>query len=704
MPTLRDIQNKTIGQVNSLTNALKFSKEDFVVVGDGSVSVSPIDMLANVFKSLKGYDWLVDKVSKFIVYVLPELEWSVKSILLANIQAMMSCSVNPIITKRLIQEGTVFDLNQVDLLNMFRYSPLDSGPSESGFNPRRNYYYFGCTPEDGINYIDDLKDARDFNAVLWYAKNTPNERIVWRRAKDRELPVRITRHGLPGSYSWYKQAKSNGIVTIEFNRNSDSLTTSEGIPMSIQEPMANCLHAWIGCNIPLDLNNQSDIRSDISVKTRNISRYDELCETLEGIKNKMAKEVSRTIEGGITSDEKERLDRLHKSERKTADFMIRKINTAPASGTLDDEIGQYLEADNGGKSRVFTLAGNNGSGTVFFVPNDLLSSTRKKEIHDKKTLEHTITAPTSSEFPSAECNYYYLRTLLEFNTDFVMSMNPLFDEKVVTAQLIDALTGAFSLSADHGSLTLQARFIQAKIRELVERTVGRDSTVVNDCFFSFTNDSYNDMLRQVELARVGLASSDGVPQSIPSAEEVLSDLNSLSPDATKDEVQTAVSASIYKAVSSANPHGPGYLSVDAGFSNPNILSGLLMNLVYVIVSVIVSPKVYILMMMNMKIMETDVSFDLEKFITQFKNMIIELIQSVKNRILDWFIEQLNILMKEVAAQLAATLVAEQYDYYVNLFNRCVKCLRLHMNEYDWAMDDVNYADIAGITEYANEEC
>ena len=76
------------------------------------------------------------------------------------------------ITKRLIQEGTVFDLNQIDLLNMFRYSPLDTSSSALAFNPRRNYYYFGCTPEDGINYIDDLKDARDFNAVLWYAKNT----------------------------------------------------------------------------------------------------------------------------------------------------------------------------------------------------------------------------------------------------------------------------------------------------------------------------------------------------------------------------------------------------------------------------------------------------------------------------------------------------------------------------------------------------
>ena len=97
---------------------------------------------------------------------------------------------------------------------------------------------------------------------------------------------------------------------------------------------------------------------------------------------------------------------------------------------------------------------------------------------------------------------------------------------------------------------------------------------------------------------------------------------------------------------------------------------------------------------------------LQKFISQFKGMIAELVQSIKNEILDWFIDQLNILIKDIAAQLAVTLVAEQYEYYVNLFNRCVKCLRLHGSEYDWNMDDVDYADITGMTEYsrAPEHC
>ena len=143
MPNLKDIQDSALAKVNSLTTSLKFSKDDFFadLFGDGfgvSVEANPIAMLVTIFKSLKGYDWLIDKIAQFIAKVLPGLEWSVKSILLANLEAMVSCSINPVITRKLILEGTVFDVKKIDILNIFNYSPLDTGRQVEKYNKYHN--------------------------------------------------------------------------------------------------------------------------------------------------------------------------------------------------------------------------------------------------------------------------------------------------------------------------------------------------------------------------------------------------------------------------------------------------------------------------------------------------------------------------------------------------------------------------------------
>lgn len=720
MPTLQDIEAKTLGQINSLTTALKITREDLFPVGDVSMSANPIEFLVNIFKSLKGYDWLVEKISKYIVYVLPGLEWTVKVVLLANIQAMLSCSINPIITRKLILEGTVFDVKKIDLLNIFKYSPLDTNPSNTIVNKKRNYYYFGCTKQDGVEYIDDLKNVRDFNAVLWYARNTPEERIVWRRKKDIGKPIQV-RNAIPGSSGlvWPKQKKSNGIVTIEYNVNSNSLKDSEANPMSLQEPMEDCMHVYIGCNVPLYDQNIEATKADISDKTRNIAEYDSLIEQLEDIKRMVhttyLDEIDALCEssgladenGAITlepfedvSAENELISRFEE-ELQLADMYIDKISTASHLTTIADELAGYIDTNQDGSlSKTFTLAGPNG--TEFVIRSVLAQSTRKKEISEKVALQASVsTAPC--EYPSPFSNYYYLHPLIEFNADFVLSMDPMFDEKVITAQLIDAITGMFSLSG-FGQISFQTMYIEAQIRELVTKIITRDTAFVNDCFFSFTNDSYNSMLHQAELSRVGLYNLSGTDaQNVPSPDEIMESLNNLSPDATKEEVKTAIEGALFKAVSSTNPHGPGEWSLD-GKVNGNILTSLLEKLIYVIVTTILSPKIYILIMMNMKIMEEDISFDLQKFIEKFKDMIIELIQTIKNAILDWFIQELNALIKELASQLATRLVLEQFQYYVDLIKKCVSCIKLYGKQYDWAMDDVNYADITEITNYVGDEC
>ena len=184
--TKQEAMNKLNGVIAALNNYPDLDSTNTLF--SYANSTNPTDLLVDFFKTTKGYDWLVNAVSKYIGYSIPVLELAVKGVLLTNIRTMLSCSTNPLITEQMIQDGVVFNLNRVDIFNIFKYSPLNKKQNNPG-----KYYYFGCDPEDGVNDFTDLKFSRDFNAVLWYPKNSPGERIAWRRESDVGKPYNISK-------------------------------------------------------------------------------------------------------------------------------------------------------------------------------------------------------------------------------------------------------------------------------------------------------------------------------------------------------------------------------------------------------------------------------------------------------------------------------------------------------------------------------
>lgn len=109
-------------------------------------------------------------------------------------------------------------------------------------------------------------------------------------------------------------------------------------------------------------------------------------------------------------------------------------------------------------------------------------------------------------------------------------------------------------------------------------------------------------------------------------------------------------------------------------------------------------------MANLKLLGNDPNFDLVKFIQQFKDLISELIKSVRDNILEYFKNQLITVLQELVKTLAIRLTQEQYQYYITLLTHCINCLKIHRNQYDWIQDDVDYADITELNQTENQEC
>lgn len=681
-----------------------------------NISTNPIDLLVDFFKQTKGHDAIVDIISKFISTQLPILEVSVKGILLTNIQSMLSCSIKPVISERMITEGVVFDVNKIDLFNILSYSPILDSANNVG-----KYYYFDCD-KPKVNSIDDVRNSDDFNAVLWYCKQTPSCRVVWKSKKDKEAnsPYNISHTVREGVDYWTKQPKSNGIVTVEYNTRSTDLTNCRRDRLYIQEPIENCIHVFFGCTAPVE--NKESLRNAVAEHTDNIKALTSISEIIDEYLSEVDIWVGKMIENYNTQINSVTEINGIIAEGERCKNVLKGIKSA-IYNTGGFEIGSLLDNVD---TFVFDCINK-----ALHIPQTLMVTNMAKEESLKIDALQALDNGSETHYPPADTNYYHRRLMSEFNTDFVMSMK-LFDEKTVTAQLLDALTNCLKYcgSAVCGgysglvganvngniNMTVQQQFVQAQVRELVTKLIETDDSVISDCFFSFTNETYNALLQEVEMSRAGLQTNDGTnANTIPSPETIMSSINELSVNASKEELRNVVKGSIYKAVSCTNPHEYGSVDTSLGFDvrndvygdgkvNLNLIDQLLTKLVYVIVMAIMSPKVYILMAMNLKAMGQTPNFDLNKFMVQFKSLIGSLVRGVRDQILEYLRVEMYNVMKELSSTLAMKMSAEQYEYHIALLLKCAESVKLYGNEYDWAQDDVNYADITDVSESINQDC
>lgn len=730
MADIKQQKEETLGKIDGAMTALNIYPQNQLSHTNlsSNQSSNPFEFVIDILKNTAGYDWIINTVSQYIGKVLPVLEYGVKTILISNIRTMLSCSINPLINREMILNGVYFDLCQTDILNYLKHSPLDT-------TGNGKYCYFGCTPEDGINCIDDLMLADDFNAVLWYCKMNPGKRVVWRRKKDRNSE---------NSQSWFnnkQQSKKNGIVTLEYNGRSSNLTTSEGEKMYIQEPLNDCLHVFIGnasgygdqfeaeenivlCNKILNEYNKyfkllEDYLEDLDKSERNFNTS-----ILEEHPNNCTEQLNNVKEG-IYKD-RQNIKRIKNCLTGIICLRVDDNGKEPGSEGYEEtflyptavEALQKLVNDKNGKQPgdvgyIYTERDNNEIDenwqflkiNYYFpdrkkeqrvieelIPFNVLydknsNEITKKEIEKIKIKEEQKLTSSVVEYPTYNTNYYYCHALMEFNFDFVWSLQ-LYDEKVFTAALIDALlNGLLFWDFD---IDIYQQALRNQIQNIIMRILETDDVEINDCFFSFSNDEFNDMLNITELHRMNLTtnSTNDINRFNVSAEEILSQLNNINPDSTPEERISVIEGSLNYILTHCNTTSEGDIP---GMGSLNLLEQLLQKLIYVAACVLISPKVYIVLMTNIKLMNGRDTLDIAKFLQQFKDMLKEMFQRIRDNIMEFFYDRIKALIEQIMKQFSIQLSLEQYQMYIRLLGQCIHCF--NNNKQDWIMDNVQYADI-----------
>lgn len=717
---LRKIQNEAIATLNAAQTMLnRFPSLDNVSV-NYSLSTNPIPFLLNIFKSMKGYDEIITWLARTVSIALPGIEVAVKAVLLSNIRNLLTCSFNPMIDDELLLNGIVFPVEQIDTMNILDCSPIrartnpprveeievvdqDGKPSfvervhtfvdtyqpdtmltnifASPYGAKASvgsYYYFGC---DNMSSPYELENAGDFNAFLWFIKNKALYRTAWHGVNLKGSLLMDSSYsgmgtgmdsGLEQSYFTQKQPKDDdfyetndkkdkkgaGIITLDYKDNVSSLKNAEGGDLTVEmPPYTNVLHVLLGNAAPRFNKDQIEAKDNIN------RLYDDLSKE----NYKLEKIVNEIY------DLKCDLKKLKKEYKKMG-----------ASGSIESEVKDAKKAEIDKLEKEI-----NNKNTAKDTGKNAIEERIKEISSDIKISEANFLKETP-KYNDKEKNYYYRRTLVEFNYDYIMSLK-LFDAKVVVAQLIDALTGCFSFDLN---LSFEQRIIKEETQRIVESVIESDEAIISDCFFKFTNEGYNEMLRKVELMQSGVVPDDkGMPSgvSMMDARKILAALDDISEGASEEKIQSAIETGMFYASGLLTDRSE---RSETDFSlNANIVENVLSQLAYILVSIVLSPKLYLLMAVNLKILGKNTALSPKEFITNYRTLFVAIIRMVRDQLLGYLYDFLKKLIIDLSVGEAKLLAQEQIDYYKRLLRKCIECFRMNRQNLDFSVDNVNYADI-----------
>ena len=593
-------------------------------------STNPFTFLMDAFKNTAGYDTLIRILSNFIVYELDAVEIAVKGILMSNVKNLISCSINPYIPDDLLREGIVFDLRQLDITDLLQTCPTDPNIGQ--------YFYFGC--EEMIK-PDDTRFSEDFNAVLWYMKNRATKREVWKNERVNEENGERPALGT-------KDEKIDGIITLEYNERAMGIKDALGNGMSIQTPFNNSIHVFIGNTDYVD---EDGYQEQLDDKTNEIAQ---------------AQEELENLQSDLTEKQNEIADL-------STSLLVQTI-------TYDEYMQQYLSLN----TEIDNIQNN------INVKNEEITNLNTEYYNILDEYHEFLGKP--KDYKPIEENYYYRKTLIEFNYDYITSLK-LFDSKVVAAQLLDQLTGLLNI---HLNLSYARQLIKNETLKMVQDIVESDDLVVSDCFFTFSNADYDAMLQKAEMNRSGLFSINGEENSAVEIDPstILGSLNGISQSATQQEMQSIVEGSLTEisgTISDTSYEQTGKVNFGVRM---NFIENLMNHLACVITLSVLSPKVYLLILINLKTLGRETNFNLQDFMAMFKQLIASLIRAVRDQLIQYLLNELMKLLATLASDVAARIAIEQAAYYARLIKRLIDCFRKRDNNvYDFSIDDVQHADI-----------
>lgn len=296
-------------------------------------------------------------------------------------------------------------------------------------------------------------------------------------------------------------------------------------------------------------------------------------------------------------------------------------------------------------------------------------------------------------------------TLMEFNWDYLMSVK-IFDSKTLTAQIINAVIGLAS-SVNFG-ISVEREIIYGSVAKIVKSVKDAEDTVIEDCFYNFSNDEYDKMLEEAQLKHYEKITLGGNSNDLSTVrrEEIREAIDAIDNAPTLEKQKEAIANAFTVASVASDPQDGEHKDWQVNFNfGSGVLDKLLNETVTQIVLQVLSPKIMLLYKMNIMMMgdidpETGfekVHFDFKTIYKRLQNMITKMVADIAQIILQELYTYLIGELKGIFEAYNLAILKERIEDYKKLIQSLIENCSISWGTRKAssadAIDNVQVADI-----------
>jgi hypothetical protein len=252
---------------------------------------------------------------------------------------------------------------------------------------------------------------------------------------------------------------------------------------------------------------------------------------------------------------------------------------------------------------------------------------------------------------------YDSKTLNDLNNNFVDSLN-LFNSQGLVNKIIDTIFGSISFSLGKSRKQLEA---EAKINNVVDKIVNTDEgQTISDTYFTFDNQEISNIQNEADERKKGIIkvkASTTFNASVP--ETNLTDFNTdMGTAVTTQQKKEVLSSHLDKMADKTTDKSPN--PQDKQSIKLNFVQRIINTLIKAIVSVVLSPKVVLIFLVNFKIVygPTATYGDGVDFIKKNKALFKKIIKKITTMIIKML---LVIALKRIAELVGEAQAKKQID-------------------------------------------
>lgn len=300
-------------------------------------------------------------------------------------------------------------------------------------------------------------------------------------------------------------------------------------------------------------------------------------------------------------------------------------------------------------------------------------------------------------------------TVYDFNYNFVMGMQ-LFDSAVVASQLIEmasniSMQGSLGLNL---SINKKETLYQARVAEIVKNIINSTEYEASDCFYTFSNKKFEELLNEAELKRAQgypFANSES-HAAVVSLDDAYSILSEFRDDATLEENKEVITRAFTEASALITNE---VLPQDKYNVNLEFIQALIQDLVLIIVNSLLTPKIVLLFELNKQLMGGhDENLSIEDFIESISGLITSVVIEIRDLILSELLNWALSILSDLCSKLSTMLILEQTEFYTRLIKSLLKACSFKSSKQSNLPNELDYVDYADIDtpqdQPINNEC